>query len=180
MSVGELESGNVEPPADSARAEDESLRLQPHPGRRFDRLRVDEPRDAGVLVYSHAQRIDLLTPCRMGTHVVDDLADAREQARVIEYRLAHRNTILSELACLAHQSRRVSQRPDWNGTVIGCHSAKLVASDKRCLSTQVRGAQRRHDSGRSRANNDDIDHFELASIPWPKSRDFTLDSFAPN
>ena len=178
--VRELESGDVEPPTDSARAKDEFFRLQPQPGRRFDRLRIDEPRDAGVLVHCHAQRIDLLTPCRTGTHVVDDLADARKQPRVIQYRLAHRNAILSELSCLANQTRRVSQRPHWNRTVIGCHAAKLVATDQSRASAQVRGAQRRHDSGRSRANDDDIDHFQFAHIPWPKSRDFNLDSFATN
>ena len=139
MRVGEFESGDVEPPADSARAKDDSFRLQPQPGRGFDRLRVDEPRDAGVFVHRHAQRIDLLTPCRMCTHVVDDLADTREQPGVIQHRLAHRDAVLSELPCLADQPRRVSQRPHWNGAVIGRHAAELVASHQRRAGTQVGG-----------------------------------------
>ena len=158
MRVRELESGDVEPPTDSARAKDEFLRLQPQPGRRFDCVRIDESRSAGVFVHGHAQRIDLLAPCGMSTHVVGDLADAREQPRVVEHRLAHRNAILSELPRLADQPRRVSQRSHGNRTVIGRHAAELVASDQRRASAQVRGAQRRDHPGRSRANDDDVDH----------------------
>ena len=56
----------------------------------FDRVRVDEARNAGVFVHGHAQRIDLLAPGGMRTHVLDDLADARKQPRIIQHRLAHR------------------------------------------------------------------------------------------
>ena len=76
--VRELESGDVEPPTDSARAKDEFLRPQPQPGRRFDCVWIDESRSAGVFVHGHAQRIDLFAPRGMSTHVLDDLADARE------------------------------------------------------------------------------------------------------
>ena len=129
--VRELESGDVEPPTDSARAKDEFFRLQPQPGRRFDRVRIDEPRSAGVFVHGHAQRIDLLAPGRMSTHVLDDLADAREQPRVVQHRLAHRDAVLSELSRLADQPGGVGQRPHGNRTVIGRHAAELVASDQR-------------------------------------------------
>lgn len=77
MRVRELESGDIEPPTNSSRAKDEFFRLQPQAGGRFNGSRIDESRDAGVFVHGHAQRIDLLAPCRTGTHIVDDLADAR-------------------------------------------------------------------------------------------------------
>ena len=166
MRVRELESGDVEPPTDSSRAKDEFFRLQPQPGRRFDRVRIDEPRNAGVFVHRHAQRIDLFAPRRMCTHVVDDLADTREQPGVIQHRLAHRDAVLSELPCLADQPRRVSQCPHGNGTVIGRHAAELVASHQRGAGAQVGGAQRRDHPGRSRANDDDVDHLPFIHIPW--------------
>ena len=108
-------------------------------------------------MHGHAQRIDLFAPSRTGTHVVDDLADAREQPRVIEHRLAHRNAVLSELPRLADQPRRVSQRSHGHRSVIGRHAAELVARDQRRASPQVRGAQRRDDPGRSCANDEDIE-----------------------
>jgi hypothetical protein len=59
----------------------------------------------------------------------------------------------------------MSQSPYGNGTVIGRHTAELVASDERRASAQVRGAQRRHYPGRSRANDDDVDHLPFVHIP---------------
>ena len=51
-----------------------------------------------------------------------DLADAREQSRVIQHWLTYRNAVLSELSRLADQSCRVSQRPYGNRSVIGGHA----------------------------------------------------------
>ena len=158
MRVGELESGDVEPPACSSRAKDDVLCLQPQPGSRLDRLRIDESRNAGVFVHRHPQRIDLFAPCRRCTHLADDLADAGKEPRVIQHRLVHRNAILSELPRLSDQPGRVRQCPHWHRTVIGRHAAELVASHQRRAGAQVRGAQRRNHPGRSRANDDDVDH----------------------
>ena len=167
--VRELESGDVEPPTDSARAKDEFLRPQPQPGRRFDCLWIDESRNAGVFVHGHAQRIDLFAPCGMSTHIFDDLADAREQPRIVQHRLAHRNAVLSELSRLADQPRCVSQRSYGNRSVIGRHAAELVSCDQRRASAQVRSAQCRDHPGRSRTNDDDVDHVPFIHIPYLKS-----------
>ena len=158
MRVRELEAGDGEPPADAARAKDDLFRLKPQPALGFDCVRVDEARNAGVFVHGHSQGIDLLAQGGMRTHVVDDLADAREQPGIIQHRLAHRDAVLSELSSLADQPGCMGQRPHRNRSVVGCHAAELVASDQRGARAQVRGAEGRDYTGRSGANNDDVDH----------------------
>ncbi len=39
----------------------------------------------------------------MHTHIVDDIAHAREQPGIIQYRLAHANTVLSQLSSFTNQ-----------------------------------------------------------------------------
>ncbi len=62
----------------------------------------------------------------MSAHVLDDLADAREQPRIVEHRLANRNAVLFELSRLADEPRCMSQCSYRNRSVIGCHAAELV------------------------------------------------------
>ena len=162
MRVRELESGDVEPPTDSSRAKDEFFRLQPQPGRRFDRVRIDEPRNAGVFVHRHTQRIDLLAPCRTGTHIVGNLADPREQPRVIQHRLIDRDAVLPELPSLSHQPGRMGQRPDGDRPIVCRHAAKGVPSNERGACAEVRGAQRSDNPCRSSANDEYVYHLPLS------------------
>ena len=78
MRIGELEAGNVQPPTDAARAEDKFLGLEPLPGCRFDCLWVNESHKTSAFVHRDPERIDLLAPGRVCTHVLNDLADTRE------------------------------------------------------------------------------------------------------
>ena len=79
---GQLEPGDRQPPARAARAEDDPVGLERQPALGRDRVRIDEPGGAGVLVDRRrpgASRSG--AQGRVGAHVADDLADAGEEAR---------------------------------------------------------------------------------------------------
>ena len=99
-------------------------------------------------VRTPTQRIDLLAPCRTGTHIVGNLADPREQPRVIQHRLIDRDAVLPELPSLSHQPGRMGQRPDGDRPIV-CHAAKGVPSNERGACAEVRGAQRSDNPCRS-------------------------------
>jgi hypothetical protein len=50
----------------------------------------------------------------------------------------------------------MGERPDGNRSVIGRHTAKLVAGDQRCPCAQVGSTKRGQHTRRSGANNDDV------------------------
>ena len=81
-----------------------------------------------------------------------DLADPREQSRVIQHRLIDRDAVLPELASLSHQPGRMGQRPDGDRPIVCCHAAKGVPSNERGACAEVRGAQRSDNPCRSSAN----------------------------
>ena len=52
---------------------------QPQAALGLDRVRIGEPRRSDLLVDRHAERIDALAQRRAGAHILDDLADPRQQ-----------------------------------------------------------------------------------------------------
>ena len=143
---GQLEAGNWQPPARAARAEDDLVGVQPQPTLGFDGVRIDEACGAGLLVDRHAQTVQVLAPKRMRAHIVDDLADAREQPRIVEHRLAHGDAVLTELASFSDQPGSMGQCAHRNRSVIGRHAAELVAGDECRLARPARrhGTRRTH------------------------------------
>ena len=78
-----------------------------------------------------------------------DLADPREQPRVIQHRLIDRDAVLPELPSLSHQPGRMGQRPDGDRPIVCCHAAKGVPSNEPwCVPRS--GAQRSDNPCRSR------------------------------
>ena len=97
----------------------------------------------------------------MRTHIVDDLADAREQPGIGKDRLAHGDAVPTELGSLPDQPDSVSQGANWHRSVIGRHAAKFVAGDERRVGAQDGGTVRGEHTGRSGTNNDDVRHAYL-------------------
>src|SRR5215213_7174744 len=94
----------------------------------------------------------------MRANIADDFADALKQSRVVKHRLADSDAILAELAGIAEQTRRISQRPYRNRPVIGGHATKLVTGNEGCFCPQVSGANRCHHSGGASANDNHVYH----------------------
>jgi hypothetical protein len=70
----------------------------------LDGVVIGEARDAGVLMDYHSHGIDLPAQGRMRTHIVDDLVHARKQMGIIQYRLAHADTVLTQLSIFTNQA----------------------------------------------------------------------------
>src|SRR4051794_17973991 len=94
----------------------------------------------------------------MGTHFIDDLADAGEQLRIRKGRLAHGDAVATELGSLPDQPASVSQCANWHRSVIGPHAAELVAGDQRRVGAEDGGTIRGENTGRAGTDNDDICH----------------------
>ncbi len=72
--------------------------------------------------------------------IMDDLAHARQQPGILQSRLAYGDAILTELSSFAEQPGRMRQCPHGNGSVIGRHTANIVAGQQEMvLGTQLRG-----------------------------------------
>ena len=97
----------------------------------------------------------------MRTHIVDDLADAREQPGIGKDRLAHGDAVPTELGSLPDQPDSVSQCANWHRSVIGRHAAEFVAGDERRVGAQLGGTARGENTGRSGTDNDDVRHAYL-------------------
>ena len=94
---------------------------------------------------------------RVLAHVAGHLADAREQAPIVERRLAGADSVAPELPRLPHQTGRVGQRSHRHRPVVRGHSSELVAGDERRASSESRGAKRRDDARGPGADHDDIE-----------------------
>ena len=64
---------------------------------------VGKARNTGVLMDYHSHGIDLPAQGRMRTHIIDHLAHARKQPGIIQYRLAHADTVLTELSSFTNE-----------------------------------------------------------------------------
>ena len=94
----------------------------------------------------------------MRAHILDDLAHAREQARVVEHRLDRRDAVPAELSGLADEAGRVGQGSHGDGPLVGRHSAELLARDERRAGAELRGALRGIHAGRPGADDEDVGH----------------------
>jgi hypothetical protein len=104
-------------------------------------------RDAAPFINNYAQIVQLRAERRVSAYVFHDFPYAREQACVVEYRLADSNAVPMELARVAHQTRGMRQRSYRNGSIIRRHAAKLVTRYKHSLRTQIPRAKRRGHAG---------------------------------
>ena len=104
----------------------------------------------------------------MRTHIVDDLADAREQPGIGKDRLAHGDAVATELGSLPDQPDSVSQGANGHRSVIGRHAAKFVAGDECRVGAQDGGTVRGENTGRSGTDNDDVGH-GLSPDPGPST-----------
>ena len=148
--------------------------MKPQPALGFDSVQIGEARGAGLLVDGHSQGINLPAQGRMRSHIVDDLAHAREQPRVVQHRLAGSDAVQTELAGFSDQPGGIGQCPHRNWSVIGRHAAKLVTGYERCLGTQVCGAERSDYTRRSGADNDDVKHLRPSFYPGQWVSGFVL------
>src|SRR4051812_38069229 len=101
MGGGQLGSRNREAPAHAAGTNDELCSLQSQPALGFHSVWIDEARRAGPFVDADAQGINLRAKSRMGAHIVDDLAHAREQVRIVEHWFADADAVTRELTGFA-------------------------------------------------------------------------------
>ena len=141
MGACQLPAGDWESPTHAAGANDDLFGVQPQAALGFDGVLVGEAGNAGVLVDGHPRGVDLLAQRRMRTCVLDDVAHARKQPRIIQHRLAHADAVLTQLSSFADQAGGVGQGPHGNGSVVGRHAAKLGTSDQHGTRAQVRCAE---------------------------------------
>ena len=141
MGACQLTAGDWESPTHAAGANDDLFGLQPQAALGFDGVPVGEAGNAGVLVDGHSCGVDLLAQGRMRTRILDDLAHARKQPRIIQHRLAHADAVLTQLSSFADQAGCVGQGPHRNWSVVGRHTAKLGTSDQHGTRAQVRCAE---------------------------------------
>jgi hypothetical protein len=67
-------------------------------------LLIDEPCGASLLLNAYAGPVQMLAESGMRTHVVNDLAYTRQQARIIKPRLVHGDSVLIELSSFSDES----------------------------------------------------------------------------
>src|SRR5262249_46363721 len=82
--------------------------------------------------------------------------DACEQAWIVERRWADIDTVLAELACVAHEPRRMCQRSHRHGSFARRHPAERVPRDERRLGAEIRRPQGGGAAGGPGAEDDDI------------------------
>ena len=98
---------------------------------RRERVRVEEARGARVFVHGDARGLELPAEHGVLAHVVDDLAHARQQPRIVERRLADGDPVAPELPRVAHEPRRVRQRAHRHRSVVRRHAADRAARHER-------------------------------------------------
>jgi hypothetical protein len=117
---------------------------------------ADEAGGARAFVNGHTHAFNVITPYRMLAHVLDDLAHAHQQLRVIKNRLTDRNAIPAELSSFPEQPGCLSQYSHGNWSVIRRHATKLAASHKNRSGAQLCCPERSGHTGRSSPNDYDI------------------------
>ena len=156
MRGSQFETRNGQAPARSPCAQDDFVCSEAQPAPRLDRVRIDKPRGAGIVVNRNPHIFQLLAPGSMFADVTDDLARAREQPGVIQDWLAHRDTILAELFSFSKPPRCLGKYPHGNGAVIRCHTPYLAAGDQNRLGAQLCSPECSNHAGRTGANDHDI------------------------
>jgi hypothetical protein len=85
-----------------------------------------------------------------------DLARSGEQPRIVQNRLAHRNTVLAELSRFPEQARSLRKDSYWNGSVVCRHAPYLTTGDKNCSGAQLCSPHCSDQTGRTSTNDYDI------------------------
>src|SRR5215468_7392175 len=104
----------------------------------------------------------------MRSCVCNDFAYTFEQASIVEHRFSDGNAIPTELACVAHQTRGMSECPHRYRPIVCSHSAEFALRDKYCLRTQVRRAKR---CGHARGST--TDYYNISHL-WNSDPDRNL------
>ena len=104
----------------------------------------------------HSQGIDLLAESGVRLRLADHFPRARDEPRVIENGLAHRDAVAAELPRFAQEPGGMGEGPDGNGSVGGRHSPELSASHQRRPCAEIRRAQSGGDSCRTGADDEDV------------------------
>ena len=149
----QLETGDRELPARAARAKDYLFCLKPQPALRFDDVRTVKSCSTGPFLDGDSRGIDLRPQQRMCAHITHDFVYTREQPRVLQHRLSHINTVLTELTGFSDQPCSMGQCSDRNRSVMGRHASKLVASHEHSTRAQVCCTKRCEHSCRPSSNN---------------------------
>ena len=95
MGIRQFRAGDRQPPAYATSANNDFFSSKPQPAFGFDGVLIGETRSTSVLVDGRAQRIDLRAQGRMAADIVNDLAYARKQPRIIQHRLAHAYSVFT-------------------------------------------------------------------------------------
>ena len=122
-------------------------------------MRIDEARSAGFFVDRHARAVQGFAAEGMRSHVVDDLAHAREQSGILKYGFAYSDPVPTELTRLPEQPGSLGQGAHGDWSVVGCHATERIAGDERSPRTELGRTPCGHDTRRSSANDYDICHF---------------------
>jgi hypothetical protein len=142
MGGSPFKAGDRKPSAHAPRANDDLLSLKPHSAFSFDGVLIGEAHSAGLFVDGNSQGIDLPAQSGMRAHIVDDLAHTHQELVVLQHRFAYSNTILGELSSFSNEPGGMGECPHGNWSVVGGHTAKLVACNERCACAQIRSTKR--------------------------------------
>jgi hypothetical protein len=157
---GQVESGDRQRPRRSPTADDDLACFKPRRAVAFHGVGVGEPGRSGLLVDGHPGPLEIVAQQRVPAHILGHVTYARHQLRVVERRLTPRDPVKRELPGLADQPRRLGERADRHGPVVRGHSAELIAGDQRRRGTETGSTKRRHDAGRSCADDHDVEPLE--------------------
>ena len=119
-------------------------------------VRIEESDLPGVLVNCDAGLLELVAQDRVAADLVDDLADASQEARVVDRQGTDVDAVAVELACLADESSGMGERTYGHRAVVGRHAAETVAGDQRRSRAQARGSQRGDRARWTGTDDDDV------------------------
>jgi hypothetical protein len=153
---GQLGARDGKPARDPAGADDEPLGLQRRLVRSLNRVGIEDPNFPCVLVNRDAGLFELVAQDRVSVDVVENLADSRQEARVVDGQVADVDAVAVKLAGLADESGRMGECAHRHRAVVGCHAAEAVACDERRPRAQTRRPQCGNGTRRPGTDYDDV------------------------
>ena len=118
---------------------------------------VGESYGAGLLADVHPGPLQIVAQQRVLACVLGHVADPRQQPGIVERGFTARDPVQRELPGLADQPRGLGQRAYRHGAVVRGHSPELIAGDQRRAGSKTGRAERRDDTGRSCADDHDVE-----------------------